>query len=249
MASRALPSRTPPLLTHEFRRCSNRPSRYLLSGRGLAQPVVETGLTPNRVFFGDERPFGQHRAEVEGLRIGHCLARVVPRGEEMSDHFVKAELLGAADFDDAVDRSTDGGPRYGGGDIVRGDGLEQHWCQADGIAVGRGVRDVLDELEELRRVNDRVWDRRSLDQRFLSDFRSEVSALRQAVGAHDRKGNVMPNACRLFLRLEVARRGLKEIQRGSVLERGTIRYINHDGSAIHRRGNSFARDGVDPSAW
>src|SRR5438132_2026805 len=166
--------------------CSNRPGRYFLSGRGLAQPVVETDLTPNRVFSGDERPFGQHRAEVEGLRIGHYLARVVPRGEEMSDHFVKAELLGAADFDDAVDRGTDGGPRYGRGDIVRGDGLEQHWCQADGIAVGRGVRDVLDELEELRRVHDRVWDRRSLDQCFLSDFRSEVPTLRQAVGAHDR---------------------------------------------------------------
>ena len=80
----------------------------------------------------------------------------------------------------------DGGPRYGRGDIVRRDGLEQHWCQADGIAVGRGVRDVLDELEELRRVNDRVWDRRSFDQRFLSDFRAEVPALRQPVGAHDR---------------------------------------------------------------
>ena len=44
--------------------CSNRPGRYLLSGRGLAQPVVETDLTPLRVFFGDERPFSQHRAEV-----------------------------------------------------------------------------------------------------------------------------------------------------------------------------------------
>src|SRR5256886_12707109 len=97
----------------------------------------------------------------------------------------KAELLGAAYFDDAVDRITDGDPPYCGGDIVRRHGLEQHRCQADGIAVGRGVRDAIDELEELCRVNDRVWDRRSLDQRFLSDFRSEVPALRQAVG--DRK--------------------------------------------------------------
>src|SRR3989454_2078162 len=167
-------------------RCSNRLGRYLLSGRGLAQPVVETGLTQHRVFFGDERPFSQHRAEVAGLGIGHYLARVVPRAEELSDESVKAELLGSADFADAVDRSTDGGALYGHCDIIRRHGLEQHRCQADGIAVGRGVRDALDELEELGRVNDRVWDRRSLDQRFLSDLRSEVPALCQAVGAHDR---------------------------------------------------------------
>src|SRR2546428_7362492 len=167
-------------------RCSNRLGRCLLSGCGLAQPVVETGLTEHRVVFGDERAFSQHRAEVEGLGIGHYLARVVPRAEEVSDLSIKAELLGAADFDDAVDRSNDGGPRYGRGDIVRRYGLEQHWWHADGIAGGRAVHDALDELEELRRVNDRVWDRRSLDQRFLSEFRSEVPALRQAVGAHDR---------------------------------------------------------------
>src|SRR5437867_489456 len=160
--------------------------RNLLSGGGLAQPVVETGLTEHRVFFGDERPFSQYRAGVEGLRIGHYLARVVQRAEETSDQSVKAKLLGAADFDHAVDRSTHGDPPYGRGDIVRRHGLEQHWCQADAIAVGRGVRDALDELEELRRVNDRVWDRRSLDQRFLRDFRSEVPALPQALGAHDR---------------------------------------------------------------
>src|SRR2546428_703582 len=115
------------------------------------------------------------------------------------------EAPGSADFDDAVDRSTDGGAPYGRGDIIRRHGLEQHGCQADGIAVGRGVRDALDELEELRRVNDRVRNRRSLDQRFLSDLRSEVPALCQAVGAHDRQGNVMPNACRRFCGLEVAR--------------------------------------------
>src|SRR5438309_9238063 len=126
-------------------RHSNRLGRYLLSGRGLAQPVVETGLTQHRVFSGDERPFSQHRAEVGGLRIGDYLARIVPRGEETSDEPVKTELLGAADFYDAVDRSTDGGPPYGLGDIIRRHGLEQHRCQADGINVGRGVRDALDE--------------------------------------------------------------------------------------------------------
>src|SRR5205814_377124 len=238
-----------PLLTHEFRRCSNRPSRYFLSGRGLAKPVVETGLTQNRVFFGDERPFGQHRAEVEGLRIGDYLARVVPRGEEMSDHFVKAELLGAADFDDAVDRSTDGGPRYGRGDIVRGDGLEQHWCQADGIAVGRGVRDVLDELEELRRVNDRVWDRRSLDQRFLSDFRSKVPALRQAVGAHHEGASVLPTAARFWVGVGVRSGGKNKRQRATLRERRTTRNIDPERSPLPRRGSSAAGGGVAPCAW
>src|SRR2546430_11169491 len=90
-------------------RYSNRLGCYLLSGRGLAQPVVETGLTEHRVFFGDERPFSQHRAEVESLGIGHYLARVVPRAEEPSDQSVTAELLGAAAFNKAVDRSTDCG--------------------------------------------------------------------------------------------------------------------------------------------
>ena len=59
-------------------RCSNRLGCYLLSGRGLAQPVVETSLTQHGVFFGDERPFSQHPAEVERLRVGHYLAWVVP---------------------------------------------------------------------------------------------------------------------------------------------------------------------------
>src|SRR2546430_16300216 len=91
-------------------RCSNPLGRYLLSGRGLAQPVVETGLTQHRVFSGDERPFSQHRAEVGGLRIADYLARVVPRGEETSDQPVKTELVGAPDCYGAVARGTGGGP-------------------------------------------------------------------------------------------------------------------------------------------
>src|SRR5207249_11752586 len=98
-------------------RCSNRLGRYLLSGCGLAQPVVETGFTEHRVVLGDERAFSQHRAEVEGLGIGNDLARVVPRAEELSDQSV-TELLGSADFDDAVDRSTAGRASYGPSDII-----------------------------------------------------------------------------------------------------------------------------------
>ena len=44
------------------------------------------------------------------------------------------------------------------GDVIGRDGLDHHGGQADGVALRGGLGDPLDELEELRRADDRVRD-------------------------------------------------------------------------------------------
>ena len=104
----------------------------------------------------------QLRAEVARVRVGDHHARIAGVRETQSDEFVEAELLRPRDLDDAVHRSRHGDLRHRLRDIVRRHGLEQHGGDAHRVAVGGLVGDALDELEELRRADDRVRDRRAL---------------------------------------------------------------------------------------
>ena len=79
--------------------------------------------------------------------------------EATSDEVVKAELFGPRHLDSAIHwrAHRDHGDRIS--DIVSRHRLNEHRCQPNSSALGGGVGDALDELEELRRVDDRVGDR------------------------------------------------------------------------------------------
>jgi hypothetical protein len=85
-------------------------------------------------------------------------SEIVTRGEGGPAQFVEAELLGAGDLDDAVRRRADGDRGHCGHDVVGRDRLDEHRCEAYGVAVRGGVDDALDELEGaccVARVEDR----------------------------------------------------------------------------------------------
>ena len=101
--------------------------------------------------------------------------------------------------------APDGDPADRRGDVVGRHRLEEHRWHADGAAVGGVVGDALDELEELRRMDDRVRDRRRLDQRLLGELRPEVaggrrsgSPLSDRLGADDRQRDVVADSCGRF---------------------------------------------------
>ena len=133
-------------------------------------------------------------AEVARLRVGDDLARIVARGSDAADELVEAELLGSGDLDDAVQRR----PTATRPTALATSSAAMGWISAGGSrtvlpSVAASAM-PLDELEELRRVDDRVRDRGVLDQLLLGELRAEVAALGQAVGADDRQRDVMSHA-------------------------------------------------------
>src|SRR5262245_18548897 len=159
---------------------------WLPRRRGLLEPVLEARLGEPGAGVRHEGALAQEGAVVPRAGVGDHLARIVTRAEGAADQVVEAELLGAGDLDDAVHRRAHGDRRHRPGDVVRRHRLDEHRRQAHRGAVGGGVGDALDELEELRRVHDRVRDRGPRDQRLLRDLGAEVAALGQALGPPDR---------------------------------------------------------------
>src|SRR6478735_7973162 len=104
------------------------------------------------------------------------------------------KLLWPADFDGAVQwsgrRDLSDRIRH----IVSRDRLDEHTCQANGVAVGGGVADALQEFEELRGLDDRIRDRGFLDQLFLREFRAEVTVVQEAFGSDNRQRHMMSDA-------------------------------------------------------
>src|SRR5258705_12843469 len=84
------------------------------------------------------------------------------------------------------------------------------------------------ELEELRRVNDRVRDPGTLDQRFLRVLRSEVGTVGYTLGSHHGQRDVMPHTgcCRVLEKVTRGRR--EELHDGRVFERRRVRDVDDD---------------------
>jgi hypothetical protein len=98
--------------------------------------------------------------------------------------------------------------------------LDERVRKANRVAIGRGVGNTLDELEELGRMHDRIGDAGFLDQLLLGQFRSEVTALQQTFCADDGQRNMMAHTSCLLGCEEVTGRGREEIERRLALERG-----------------------------
>jgi len=71
----------------------------------------------------------------------------------LADEIIEAELFGSAYFNGAVQRRSHRDSGHRTGDIVSRNGLEEHMRQANAVSLGGFIGDTLDELEELRRMN------------------------------------------------------------------------------------------------
>jgi hypothetical protein len=111
------------------------------------------------------------------------------------------------------------------------------------------VGDSLAELEELRSVDDRVLDGRSLDQFLLGDLGTEVATFGEAFGSYDRQRDVMAHACRSFSLKEVAGRSFEELQRCRALERWEVRHVDDYSGTVEDFGQALAGERVDARVW
>src|SRR5919107_3986291 len=216
---------------------------------GLAEPVLEASLGESGLVAGHECALLQFYAEVARLRIGDHFAWIAAFPEQLSDEFVQTELLWPRHFNDAVDRRSYGDTANLTRDILSCHGLDQNGCESHRVAVRRIVGYSLDELEELRSADDRVLDRRSLDQFLLGDLGTEVATFGEAFGSHDRQRDVMAHACRRFSIKEVAGRCLEEVQHCRVLERWGVRHVYDHSGTGEGFGQALARERVDASVW
>ena len=91
------------------------------------------------------------------------------------------------------------------------------------ITFGRQLGDATKELHELRRAEQRIGDRRVLDQRLLRQLGAKIAAVLKMLGADDRKGNVQLHSCSLLGFDQILSRGLKEIHGRLVVEGRRVR--------------------------
>ena len=109
---------------------------------------------------GNQRALAELGPEVARVRVDDNLARVVARAEALADQLIETELLRASHFNGAVQWRAHGDPPDRLGDVISRHRLNEDRWQPNRRSVSRLIGDALDELEELRRVNDRVRDRR-----------------------------------------------------------------------------------------
>ncbi len=182
------------------------------------------------------------------MRVGDHLARVAPAGQRLAEEVVHPEQVGPGDLHPAVQRLAHRDPADRGGDVVARDGLEEHGCDPYDVVPRGLVGDAPDELEELRRVHERVRDPRLLDQLLLGDLRREVAVVRHPIRAHHRQGDVVADPGFRLRGEQVAGGGLEELHHRGRLERRRVRHVDHDLRARHHLGQSFTRERVDAGA-
>ena len=125
----------------------------------MAEPVREAGRADAGVVAGDEDALiRDFQAVVGRVDIGHDVPRIVGRAQEAPDELVQPEPFGAGQLDGAVDRRALGDIGQGGGNVIGRFGLEEDGRQRNRPVVGAGIGDATDELEELRRAQDRAGD-------------------------------------------------------------------------------------------
>jgi hypothetical protein len=122
----------------------------------LVQPRIETYLAKSSTFAG-QRTLAEERAEIPRLCVGDHLTPVAGLVKAMSNGLGEVKHFGTGYFDYAVQRGADRGLADGAGDFICGHGLNEDGRQVDLVIPDEPVRDGLHELEELSRVDDRIW--------------------------------------------------------------------------------------------
>src|ERR671916_729049 len=184
-----------------------------------------------------------------GRRVGFPLGWLGASRKYFLNGSAETDFLGPRHFNDAVDRRSYGDPANRTRDILSCDGLDQNGCESHRVAVRRIVGYSLDELEELRSVDDRVLDRRSPDQVLLGDLGTEVATFGEAFGSHDRQRDVMTHTCRRFSIKEVAGRCFEELQHCRVLERWGVRHVYDHSGTGEGFGQTLRGEHVEDCGW
>src|SRR6266516_5094521 len=162
------------------------PLRY-----GTAEPVLETRRAKARLIAGGEALIVYRCAEVACVDVCGHLPWVSVCAQISPDEFVHMYRFRARQLDGAIQRLRDCDFSQGVSDVIGHDGLHQRRWQPNRLPVGGRLGDGAHELEELCCADDRVGNRRRLDQIFLSHLCAEVSTGKKAIGADDRQRNVM----------------------------------------------------------
>ena len=106
-----------------------------------------------------------------------------------------------------------------------GDVTSSRWADTragedpDDIAVSGGIHDGAQQLERLRRSQDRARDGGGSRDRFLRQLGSHVAAVRQALGADHGQRDVQRHAGRQLSAGEVAARDHEVLEHGVIIER------------------------------
>src|SRR6185295_16295071 len=143
---------------------------------------------------------------------------VVARAQALADQFIETELLRTRHFNRAIHWRADGDSADRLGDVISRHRLNEYRWQPNRRSLGGFSGDALDELEELRRVNDRIRDPGTLDQRFLRVLRPEVGTVRYALGSHHGQRDVVPHTGRCRVLEKVTRGRGEELHDRRVLE-------------------------------
>src|SRR5258708_31241692 len=173
-------------------------------GFGLSEPGFETRLAESCVVARNQRFLPEFRPRVKRVWISDDFAGIIERGQAPPDEFIHAKLFGASNFDDAVYRLTYCNPTHATCHIVGGHRLEKYRWQMHFAADHGNVGQALEELEELRRMDDGVGDGRFFDQFLLSNLGSEVATFGQQLCPHNRQRNMMPYPRGRFMNEQVA---------------------------------------------
>src|SRR5215470_8280567 len=118
------------------------------------EPVFQTDLTEPGIVSRNQRALAEFGPEVPRLRIDDHLAGIVARSETLADQLVETEPLGTGHFNSAVQWRAHSNPGNGLGDIISRHGLNEYRWEPNSRSVSRVIGHALDELEELRRVDD-----------------------------------------------------------------------------------------------
>ncbi len=181
---------------------------------GAVEPVFETRGAEARVIAGGEALIVYRCAEVACVDVCGHLPCVSVCAQESSDEFVHMYRFRARQFDGAIQRLRDCDFGQRGSNVIGHDGLHQRRWQPNRLPVGGRLGDGAHELEELCCADDRVGNRRCLDQIFLGHLCAEVAIGKKAIGADNRQRNVMSHAGGRFRGKKVAPRRLEERQDG-----------------------------------
>src|SRR5207247_381014 len=123
---------------------------------GLSEPGFEASVAEPGGIVRHQCSKGHLRTGVTRFRVSDNLARIFQYGQSLPDQFVHAKLFRACDFDNAIYRRTYCDPGYATRDIVGSHRLEKYRWQTHLVAVEGNVGEAFEELEELRRMDDRV---------------------------------------------------------------------------------------------
>ena len=162
------------------------------------------------------------------MLVGDYRTRVAGGLQNSADQLVEVELLGTRYLHGSVQGRFNGDVGERRDDVIGHDRLDVCRRHTQALAVCALLRNAGDELEELRRAQNRVRHRRRLDQILLGHLGAKVAAFLKAFRADHGQRHVMAHPSHGFRVEQIASGCLKEPHDRVVLERRRVCDIDDD---------------------